>query len=102
MQEEPVKIVLTSGAVVNEAEVAQLKKDGFIVIHRDICPTVDSLRKAEACGVDVLIATGYEAGGHMSKHRVSSLSIFPNVGKKSQRKPWTHGEKSMSWSITRR
>lgn len=79
LKEEKVRIVLTSGAIVNEAEITQLKKDGFIVIHRDICPTVESLQKAEACGVDVLIVTGYEAGGHMSQHRISLLSIFPQA-----------------------
>jgi enoyl-[acyl-carrier protein] reductase II len=79
LKEEKVRILLTSGAIVNEDEIARLKKDGFIVIHRDICPTVESLKKAEACGVDVLIATGYEAGGHMSQHKISLLSLFPQA-----------------------
>ncbi|MCR6545680.1 NAD(P)H-dependent flavin oxidoreductase [Dehalobacterium formicoaceticum] len=79
LKEENQKIILTSGAVVNEDEITRLKKDGFIIIHRDVCPTVDSLKKAEACGVDVLIATGYEAGGHMSEHRISLLSLFPQA-----------------------
>lgn len=79
LKEEKVRIVLTSSEVVNEEEVAQLKKDGFIVIHRDISPTIDSLKKAEACGVDALIATGYEAGGHMSAYRISLMSLFPQA-----------------------
>jgi len=79
MQEENVKIVLTSGESVNVSEIAKLKKDGFIVIHRDISPTIESMKKAEACGVDVLIATGYEAGGHMSAHKISLISLFPQA-----------------------
>jgi enoyl-[acyl-carrier protein] reductase II len=81
LQEEHVEIVLTSGATANVGEIERLKSDGFKVIHRDICPTVESLKLAESLGVDVLIATGYEAGGHMSQHKISLLSLFPQARK---------------------
>jgi len=45
-------------------------------------PTLASLQFAESSGVDVLIATGYEAGGHMTRHKISLLSLFQEAHNK--------------------
>ncbi|MGL5631979.1 MAG: NAD(P)H-dependent flavin oxidoreductase [Azovibrio sp.] len=79
--EEDVRIVITSGQGMGkgEAGIRQLKEAGFIVIHRDLSPTVESAIHFEKVGVDALIVTGHEAGGHLSEHRISTLALLPQV-----------------------
>ena len=43
--------------------VKRVKAEGCIVLHQ--VGTLDAARTAQACGVDVLIAQGVEAGGHV-------------------------------------
>ena len=81
LKEENVRIVITSGDNTEEGDrqIRRFKKEGFIVIHRDLSPTVGSAIHAESLGVDALIVTGHEAGGHLSEHRVSTLAHVPQV-----------------------
>ncbi|MDT2674980.1 NAD(P)H-dependent flavin oxidoreductase [Enterococcus dongliensis] len=80
--EEEVKIVIAIGQSVIQNEVERLKKQNITIIYRDLNPTVEKLMEAEKSGVDALIVTGYEAGGHMSKFKISTLSLVPQVAKK--------------------
>jgi enoyl-[acyl-carrier protein] reductase II len=79
MKEEKLEYVLTSGHEVDEREIDKLLNAGFKVIHRDICPTVESCAKASKLGVEAVIVTGYEAGGHMNTHKISLISLLPQV-----------------------
>lgn len=79
MKEEKLEYVLTSGHEVDEREIDKMLNAGFKVIHRDICPTVESCVKASKLGVEAIIVTGYEAGGHMNTHKISLLSLLPQV-----------------------
>jgi enoyl-[acyl-carrier protein] reductase II len=78
MCEEKVGVVYTNSMtpLTNKSEMKRLRDHGFKILHRDVNPTVESLLYAEASGADVLIATGYEAGGHMTSHRISLLSLL--------------------------
>jgi enoyl-[acyl-carrier protein] reductase II len=53
----------------------KLKKAGVIVMS--MCGTVAHAQRAEAAGVDVVIAQGTEGGGHTGK--VASLALWPQV-----------------------
>lgn len=79
--EEQVKIVITSGKDITKGleHVQRLKQAGTIVIHREISPTVENSIVAEKAGVDAIIATGQEAGGHMSDNRISTLVLLAQV-----------------------
>ena len=79
--EENVRLVITSGDRTEEGDrqIRRFKDEGFTVIHRDLSPTVESALHAESLGVDALIVTGHEAGGHLSEHRISTLALVPQV-----------------------
>lgn len=77
--EEKVNIVVAIGQGIIQKEVDRLKKHNIIIIYRDLSPTAQKFVEAEKSGVDILIATGYEAGGHMSDYRISTLSLVPQV-----------------------
>jgi len=79
--QENINIVITSGKDITKGEkyIRRLKEAGVIVIHREISPTVDNSILAEKMGVDAIIITGHEAGGHLSEHRISTLALLPQV-----------------------
>lgn len=76
---EEVKIVIAIGLQVVERELKRLKEQDITVVYRDLSPTVEKLAEAEKSGVDALIVTGYEAGGHMSDYKISTLSLVPQI-----------------------
>lgn len=79
--QEKISIVITSGKDISkgEAYIRRLKDAGIIVLHREISPTVENSIMAEKIGVDAIIVTGHEAGGHLSDHRISTLVLLPQV-----------------------
>lgn len=72
MREEGVKIVETSGKN-PETIIPQLKKAGFIVIHK--VPGVKFAKKAEKLGVDAVSVVGFETGGHPGMEDIGSLVL---------------------------
>ena len=80
--EEEVDIVFTGNMMplANASEIKRLQKYGFKILHRDINPTRTSLAHADDLGVDVQIITGFEAGGHMTAHRIGLFSMLQDVG----------------------
>lgn len=81
LQEENVRLVITSGDSTEEGDrqIKRFKEEGYVIIHRDLSPTVESAIHAESLGVDALIVTGHEAGGHLSEHRISTLAHVPQI-----------------------
>ena len=60
--EEDVRIVFTSAG--NPASwTSFLKEKGIVVVH--VIANSKFALKAEACGVDAVVAEGFEAGGHI-------------------------------------
>jgi enoyl-[acyl-carrier protein] reductase II len=57
--------------------VKRLKKAGLI--HAHVCASVYHARKAEAAGVDIIIASGHEGGGHVGNDPVHSMVLLPAV-----------------------
>jgi enoyl-[acyl-carrier protein] reductase II len=70
-----VPIVTTGRADPGEAVVRRLKAAGIKVVS--IIPTVEHARRMEAEGVDAVVASGTEAGGHVGT--VSTLPLVPQV-----------------------
>lgn len=54
-----------------------LKPHGVKVLH--VCPTVDKAQKAQAAGVDAVIAEGAESGGIQGHDAVSTMVLVPAV-----------------------
>jgi enoyl-[acyl-carrier protein] reductase II len=70
-----VPIVTTGRADPGEHVVRQLKAAGIKVVS--VVPTVEHARRMEAEGVDAVVASGAEAGGHVGT--VSTLPLVPQV-----------------------
>lgn len=55
----------------------KLKKAGMKVIH--VCSTVDHARKAESAGVDAVVASGTDGGGHSGFEQNTTFCLVPQV-----------------------
>lgn len=76
--EERVKIVFTSAG--NPATyTALLKEAGITVVH--VIANEKFAKKSEACGVDAIVAEGFEAGGHNGREETTTLCLIPQIVK---------------------
>jgi len=76
IEKEGVPIVFTSAG--NPAKyTARLKAMGIIVVH--VVSNVKFALKAEAAGVDAIVAEGFEAGGHNGREETTTLCLIPMV-----------------------
>lgn len=64
-----------AGLGVPASIIERLHDAGLLVMS--LCGKVDHARKAEAAGVDVVIAQGTEAGGHTGK--VAGMALIPQI-----------------------
>lgn len=76
--EEDVKVFVAIGEV-NRNIFKEIKDRGGIIIYRELTPSVASAKKAEECGVDVIVATGYDEGGHIPQRQIGTFSIVPTI-----------------------
>lgn len=54
-----------------------LKKHGITVVH--VVSSVKFAQKAEAAGVDAIVAEGFEAGGHNGRDETTTMCLIPMV-----------------------
>ncbi len=74
--EEGVRVVFTSAG--NPSTwTAKLKEHGLIVVH--VVSSVKFALKAEAAGVDAVVAEGFEAGGHNGREETTTMVLVPMV-----------------------
>jgi enoyl-[acyl-carrier protein] reductase II len=74
--EEQVEIVFTSAG--NPALWTDfLKQRGIKVAH--VVSSVKFARKAEQCGVDAIVAEGFEAGGHNGREETTTFVLTPMI-----------------------
>ena len=71
-----VPIVFTSAGN-PKAWTKKLKDEGIVVVH--VVSSVKFALKAEAAGVDAVVAEGFEAGGHNGKDETTTLVLTPMV-----------------------
>lgn len=74
--QEGVKIVFTSAGNPT-AWTGFLKTHGIIVVH--VVSSVRFAKKAEAAGVDAVVAEGFEAGGHNGREETTTMVLMPMV-----------------------
>jgi enoyl-[acyl-carrier protein] reductase II len=74
--EEKVPIVFTSAGN-PKTWTAQLKAEGLKVVH--VVSNVKFALKAEAAGVDAIVAEGFEAGGHNGREEITTFCLIPQV-----------------------
>ena len=76
MEEEGVRIIFTSAG--NPAAfTSALKEKGFTVVH--VVSSVKFALKAQAAGVDAVVAEGFEAGGHNGREETATMALTPAV-----------------------
>ena len=71
-----VKIVFTSAGN-PKTWTAHLKSKGITVVH--VVSSVKFALKAQAAGVDAVVAEGFEAGGHNGRDETTTLALIPAV-----------------------
>ena len=76
--EEKVRIVFTSAGNPS-AWTSWLQNNGITVVH--VISSVKFAQKAEAAGVDAIVAEGFEAGGHNGYEETTTLTLIPIVSK---------------------
>ncbi len=74
--DEGVKIVFTSAGNPKKW-TGYLKKHGITVVH--VVSSVKFALKAQAAGVDAIVAEGFEAGGHNGREETTTLALIPAV-----------------------
>ncbi|MBN2845764.1 MAG: nitronate monooxygenase [Deltaproteobacteria bacterium] len=74
--EAGIKTVYTSAG--NPAKVIDLvRTHGVKIIHK--ISGIEMAKKAEASGVDGVVAMGYEAGGHVGRDNVTTFCLIPQL-----------------------
>jgi enoyl-[acyl-carrier protein] reductase II len=76
IEEEEVKIVFSSAGN-PEKWTGFLKDRGIRVVH--VVSSVKFARKAQAAGVDAVVAEGFEAGGHNGREETTTFVLLPMV-----------------------
>ena len=74
--EEGVKIVFTSAGDPSKW-TSYLKTNGITVVH--VIANKKFALKAEASGVDAIVAEGFEAGGHNGREETTTLCLVPEI-----------------------
>lgn len=72
------KVVVTSAGSPN-FYTQRLKEAGFVIVH--VVPSVYHAQKSEKAGVDAVVASGHEAGGHVAWDPVHTSVLTPAVRK---------------------
>ena len=70
-----IPVVTTGRADPGEDAVSRLKKAGIKVVS--VIPTVEHAKRMEAEGVDAVVASGTEAGGHVGT--IATMPLVPMV-----------------------
>jgi enoyl-[acyl-carrier protein] reductase II len=71
-----IKTIITSAGS-PKTYTSWLKDQGCIVLH--VVSTPEFAVKSEAAGVDIVIAEGFEAGGHNGRDEITTLALIPQV-----------------------
>jgi len=75
--QKKLKMVLCSAGDPTQPHLKKIQEAGMLRFHT--VPSVYHAKKAEKSGVDGLIVTGYEAGGHVAYEPVHTFVVVPEV-----------------------
>ncbi|NVM29570.1 MAG: nitronate monooxygenase [Candidatus Helarchaeota archaeon] len=71
------RVVITSAGDPLQEYLKEIKKAGMIHIH--VAAAVKHAQRVEKAGCDAVIASGYEAGGHLAHNPVHTFVLIPEV-----------------------
>ncbi len=71
------RLIITSAGDPGQLHLKKIQEAGMLRFHT--VPSVYHARKAEQSGVDAIVATGYEAGGHVAYQPVHTFVLIPAV-----------------------
>jgi enoyl-[acyl-carrier protein] reductase II len=74
--EKGIKTITTSAGNPGKF-IDKIKQAKMMVLHK--VSTLDMALKAEAAGVDGVIATGFEAGGHIGRQDITTFCLLPQL-----------------------
>ena len=78
--EEKVPIVFTSAGNPS-LWTSRLKDQGIKVVH--VVSSLKFAQKAQECGVDAIVAEGFEAGGHNGREETTTMVLIPLIRKET-------------------
>ncbi|WP_242258804.1 NAD(P)H-dependent flavin oxidoreductase [Streptococcus thoraltensis] len=76
--EEKVPVVLING-ILDDKIFTPLKEHGIKIVYRPGNPTIEDAKAAEAFGVDIYVATGFDEGGSVPEKVIGTFSIVPMI-----------------------
>lgn len=82
IKEEGVSAVVYVGygkGAVNQTIFDELKAANIKIIYRDVNPTPENTRIAEAAGADIIVATGFDEGGTLPEKVMGTFTIVPLI-----------------------
>ncbi|NVM53376.1 MAG: nitronate monooxygenase [Candidatus Helarchaeota archaeon] len=71
------RVVITSAGDPLQEYLKKIKKAGMIHIH--VAAAVKHAQRVEKAGCDAVVASGYEAGGHLAHNPVHTFVLIPEV-----------------------
>ncbi len=76
--DEDVAAIVAVGAY-SENVLKRLVDTGKIIIFREETPSVENAKKAEALGVSIIVATGFDEGGGVPGREIGTIAIVPII-----------------------
>lgn len=73
--EEGVPVIVLAGGEITEGEIRELKDLGFVLIARQLNPSILGARMLAAAGADIVVATGVDEGGCMPGGTTGTMAI---------------------------
>ncbi|MEK3685058.1 NAD(P)H-dependent flavin oxidoreductase [Paenibacillus sp. FSL R10-2736] len=79
--EEGVQVILLNGVegTLTEKIITPLKEAGIKIVYRPLTPTIEDAKSAQAMGVDVYVATGFDEGGTLPTSIIGTFTITPII-----------------------
>ncbi|MDQ1234154.1 NAD(P)H-dependent flavin oxidoreductase YrpB (nitropropane dioxygenase family) [Paenibacillus sp. SORGH_AS306] len=79
--EEKVPVVLVNGlpGLPYEKIFKPLKDNNIKIVYRPLTPTIKDAKAAEALGIDIYVATGFDEGGTVPERVIGTFSIVPMI-----------------------
>lgn len=79
--EEGVQVILLNGVegTLTEKIITPLKEAGIKIVYRPLTPTIEDAKTAQAMGVDVYVATGFDEGGTLPTSIIGTFTITPII-----------------------
>jgi enoyl-[acyl-carrier protein] reductase II len=89
LRDQCVYVVTSAGTpkMIQNASFQKLKESGSQIKHFHVAPSLWLAGKCQAAGVDGMVATGWEGGGHQSYEKISTLVLLQQVRKNFPKAP---------------